>query len=53
MPAAQQAAVFREGRDDPVGGLVRGAFVVLVGDVQVLTADEADAQHDLGHGSAA
>ena len=52
MAAAQYAVIFREGRDDLAHDLVRGTSIIFVGDVQVLAANEADAQHDLCHGQA-
>src|ERR1700741_3221724 len=50
VPAAQYPVIFREGRDPPVYDLVRLASILFVGNVQVLAANEADAQHDLCHG---
>jgi hypothetical protein len=40
--AAQYAVIFREDGDDAVHGLVRRASSLVVGDIQVLAADEAD-----------
>jgi hypothetical protein len=50
--AVQHAVVLREGRDGVLRTLVRGAPVIVVTDIQVLTADEPDPQHYLGHGHA-
>src|ERR1700761_3013194 len=52
VPAAQGAVTVCEERDDMVHGLVFRAVGLVVSDVQVLTADKADAQHDLRHGHA-
>ena len=50
--AAQYPAIFCQGRDDELHNLVRGGAPHVVGDVQVVAADEADPQHDLCHGPA-
>jgi hypothetical protein len=50
MPAAEYAVILREGRDDAFHGLVRSVSRLVVADIQVLTANKADAQHDLCHG---
>jgi len=52
VPTAQHAVIFSEGRDDAVRDLVAGISRLFVGYIQVLAADEADAQHDLCHGHA-
>jgi hypothetical protein len=52
VPAAQYAAIFREGLGDALHDLFWRAFIVVVGHIQVLAAHKADAQHDLCHGHA-
>jgi hypothetical protein len=49
MAAAQYPVIFREGRDDLAHDLVLGLSIIFVGNVQVLAANEANAQHDLCH----
>jgi hypothetical protein len=49
MPTAQCAVVLREGGDDAVHGLVQLVSGLVVGNIQVLAADETDAQHELRH----
>jgi hypothetical protein len=52
VPAPEDALVVRQALDDVLHGLIPGAASLVVGDVQVLAADEADAQYDLRHGHA-
>jgi hypothetical protein len=53
VAGAKQAGVLGQGRDDMLGGLVRiGRAGVVVSDVQVIAAYEADAQHNFSHGHA-
>ena len=49
MPAAQRAVSLGQDRDDVVQSIIGCGPWLVVGDVQVFAADEADAQHDLGH----
>jgi hypothetical protein len=51
--SANQAGVLGQGRNDMLGDLVRiGRARLVVPDVQVISADEPDAQHDFSHGHA-
>ncbi|MCW2891740.1 MAG: hypothetical protein JWO75_1229 [Actinomycetia bacterium] len=50
MPAAQDAVILREGRDDAFHDIFRSVSSLVVADVQVLAANKADTQHDLSHG---
>ena len=52
VPAAQDAVIFGEGRDDSFHDLLGSASSLVVGDIQVLAANEAHAQNDLRHGHA-
>ena len=53
MAGAKQAGVLGQGRDDMLGGLVRiGRARIVVPDVQMISADESDAQHNFSHGHA-
>jgi hypothetical protein len=52
MSAAQHAVRLREGGDDAFHDLFRRPSGVVVGDIQVLAANEADAQNDSCHGHA-
>ena len=53
MPTTQHPGILREGEDDMIDDLAftpRGA--VLVGDIQRVTAEQPDSEHELFHVSA-
>jgi hypothetical protein len=53
VAGAKQAGVLGQGRDGMLGNLVRvGRAGLLVPDVQVIAADEPDAEHNFSHGHA-
>jgi hypothetical protein len=52
VPTPQHTVTFSKGRDDAVRDLVESVSRLFVGYIQVLAANEADAQHDLCHGHA-
>jgi hypothetical protein len=53
VAGAEEAGVLGQGRDGTLGGLVRiGRAGVVVPDVQVIAADEPDAEHNFSHGHA-
>lgn len=50
MPAAEHPGIVGERRDDVLDDLVlAGGAAVFVGDIQLVTAGEPDAQHDACH----
>ena len=53
VTGAKQAGVLGQGRDGTLGGLVRIVRAgVVVPDVQVIAADEPDAEHNFSHAPA-